>query len=67
MRFSCVADERKRELVKLVKQLGNAIVGYFTNKPLSEERLAAKWNLSEDVAEILQELLPYQTRHYAHK
>jgi len=66
MRFSCVADWRKRELVKLVKQLRDATVEYFTDKPLSEEKLAAKWNLSEDVAEALQELLPYQTRHYAH-
>ena len=66
MRFSCVADWRKQELVKLVQQLRDATVEYFSNKPLSEEKMAAKWNLSEDIAEALQKLLPYQTRHYVH-
>ncbi len=68
MRFSCVSNDRKRELLQIVQDINEltAEIMQSTEASLSEEPLAAKWHLCDDIAQLLQELLPYQTRHYVH-
>lgn len=68
MRFNCVSNDRKRELMELVKDVKNNLPQEFTHASTSQnvEPLAKKWNLGEDISHAIQALLPYQTRHYNH-
>ena len=68
MRFNCVGDARKLELMKLVEEVKNTL-SQETPAILrlsNVEPLARKWNLEEDISFIIQALLKYQTRHYVH-
>ena len=68
MRFNWVSDRRKLELMKLTREVKNTLGQELKTTPFSTniEPLARKWNLSEDVALMIQALLKYQTRHYVH-
>ncbi len=68
MRFNCVSNERKRELMGLVKNVKQALPeeSLCVSSSQDVEPLARKWNLSEDISRAIQALLPYQTRHYTH-
>ena len=68
MRFNCVSDRRKLELMELTKKARNTLKQESKTIPFSTniEPLAKKWDLSEDIAFIIQALLKYQTRHYIH-
>lgn len=66
MRFNCVSDDRKLELMKIVSDVRLSLKQNL-HSPLSladVEPLAQKWNLDEDISLIIQQLLPFQTRHY---
>ncbi|MEM8718370.1 MAG: hypothetical protein AAGE84_03545 [Cyanobacteria bacterium P01_G01_bin.39] len=68
MRFNCVSNDRKRELMGLVKDVKETLPQESLKILVSQnvEPLARKWNLSEDISRAIQALLPYQTRHYNH-
>lgn len=68
MRFNCVCDDRKLELMELVEEVKYTL-GQKTqvvSSKINVEPLARKWNLNEDISFIVQSLLEYQTRHYVH-
>lgn len=66
MRFNCVSNDRKLELMRLVKGIKQTLPQESLTVSVSQdvEPLARKWNLSEDISCAIQVLLPYQTRHY---
>ena len=68
MRFNCVSNDRKRELMGLVKDVQQTLSEESLAVSVSQdvEPLARKWNLREDISRAIQALLPYQTRHYTH-
>lgn len=71
MRFNCVSDDRKLELMKLVQdvrhslRLSNEIPAILSS--VNVEPLARIWYLREDISHLIQPLLVYQTRHYTHQ
>jgi hypothetical protein len=70
MRFNCVSDDRKLELMKLVQDVKHNL--HLSNEmptvlsSVNVEPLARTWYLREDISHVIQPLLEYQTRHYTH-
>ena len=66
MRFNCVGDRRKLELMAIVAKVKLSLKNTLPSPPssISVEPLARKWNLTEDVSLLIQPLLKFQTRHY---
>lgn len=66
MRFNCVPDNRKLELMAIVAEVKLSLKNTLPSPPssISVEPLAKKWNLTEDVSLLIQPLLKFQTRHY---
>lgn len=68
MRFNCVPKETKLKLGEFVRQQKN-----FVQAPVNEmrelrgrDKLALSWGLGSDLKHYVKDLLPFQTRHYAH-
>lgn len=71
MRFNCVSDDRKLELMKLVQDVKHSL--HLSDEmptilsSVNVEPLARIWYLHEDISHLIQPLLEYQTRHYTHQ
>ncbi|WP_019503377.1 hypothetical protein [Pleurocapsa sp. PCC 7319] len=68
MRFNCVPERRKLELMAIVTEVKISLKNVLISPPssINVEPLARKWNLTEDVSLLIQPLLEFQTRHYTH-
>ena len=68
MRFNCVSDKRKLQLMEFVREAKSSLPKELitVSSSTNVEPLARKWNLEEDVSAAIQPLLKYQTRHYVH-
>lgn len=66
MRFNCVSNNRKLELMAIVAEVKLSLKNTLSSPPssISVEPLARKWNLTEDISLLIQPLLKFQTRHY---
>ncbi|RDL42753.1 hypothetical protein DN730_18205 [Marinomonas piezotolerans] len=75
-RFNCVPLDKKEELSKAIELLENSATAdqvRTTHASVQQvmakrtrDRLARKWGLDTSLNSLVQELLPYQTRHYDH-
>lgn len=64
-RFSCVTDDRLSEAAKGLERFQHFALGSnVQNSNRRVDALAARWGLDEGLGPKVQELLPYQTRHY---
>lgn len=70
-RYPCVSAARKKAAKQIISE--NTVLKGRSGDPFAEvrvkefllDRLAFEWGLSEDVSALMQDVLPYQTRHYA--
>lgn len=63
-RFTCLSENRLSETVEGLKHFRPFATPSGATRRRSDA-LAARWGLDEGLGEKVQELLPYQTRHYA--
>ena len=71
MSFNCVSDTRQAELIKLTQEIRQNLSNFQSIVPIETPQnnldpIAIEWHLGESVVNVMQSLLEFQTRHYAH-
>ena len=71
MSFNCVSDTRQAELIKLTQEIRQNLSNFQSPVPIeipqhNLDPIAIEWHLDESVIDVMQSLLEFQTRHYAH-
>ena len=69
--FNCVEDARHEKLMQLLDEIKKELADrleeiHRLSEHFSDDEIAQEWGLAEDANEAVHDLLPYQTRHYAH-
>ncbi len=64
MRFNCVSDERYDELEGVLRSLNFDYANITPSTNTKVSRPARKLGLNSDLKLMLNQMLPYQTRHY---